>query len=157
MPSFAISQFIILIEPLWVPADFLLLSTGPLSYLIDTDQILSDFANDYKRMSWLQCDHKWQEGYPFKGIPLLVGGPGWNWTNDVSHVTVLQTAALANYAYWPIWRRAQNSNLTSCGAICLAGGPQTFWVHSPSMAGVVGFEPTNAGVRDQCLDLMTLG
>ena len=41
--------------------------------------------------------------------------------------------------------------------IRLAGGPQTFWVHSPSMAGVVGFEPTNAGVRDQCLDLMTLG
>ena len=29
MPSFAISQFIILLEPLWVPADFLLLSTGP--------------------------------------------------------------------------------------------------------------------------------
>ena len=29
MPSFAISQFIILLEPLWVSADFLLLSTGP--------------------------------------------------------------------------------------------------------------------------------
>ena len=28
MPSFAISQFIILLEPLWAPADFLLLSTG---------------------------------------------------------------------------------------------------------------------------------
>ena len=34
MPSFAISQFIILLEPLWVPADFLLLSTGPLLYII---------------------------------------------------------------------------------------------------------------------------
>lgn len=32
MPSFAISQFIILLEPLWVPAEFLLLSTGPLLY-----------------------------------------------------------------------------------------------------------------------------
>ena len=36
--------------------------------------------------------------------------------------------------------------------IRLAGGPQTFWVHSPSMAGVAGLEPTNAGVRDRCLD-----
>lgn len=34
MPSFAISQFIILLEPLWVSAEFLLLSTGPLSYII---------------------------------------------------------------------------------------------------------------------------
>ena len=33
MPSFAISQFIILLEPLWVSAVFLLLSTGPLYYL----------------------------------------------------------------------------------------------------------------------------
>lgn len=40
-----------------------------------------------------------KEGHPEAGIPLLVGGPGWNCTNDVSHVTVLQTAALANYAY----------------------------------------------------------
>ena len=31
MPSFAISQFIILLEPLWVSAGFLLLSTGPYS------------------------------------------------------------------------------------------------------------------------------
>ena len=29
MPSFAIPKFIILLGPLWVPADFLLLSTGP--------------------------------------------------------------------------------------------------------------------------------
>ena len=34
MPSFAISQFIILLEPLWVSAVFLLLSTGPLLYII---------------------------------------------------------------------------------------------------------------------------
>ena len=34
MPSFAISQFIILLGPLWVSAVFLLLSTGPLLYLI---------------------------------------------------------------------------------------------------------------------------
>ena len=36
MPSFAISQFIILLEPLWVSAVFLLLSTGPLSYIIQS-------------------------------------------------------------------------------------------------------------------------
>ena len=34
MPSFSISQFIILLEPLWVPAVFLLLSTGPITYII---------------------------------------------------------------------------------------------------------------------------
>ena len=27
------------------------------------------------------------------------GGPGWSRTNDVSYVTVLQTAAIASYAY----------------------------------------------------------
>lgn len=32
------------------------------------------------------------------GTPFL-GGPGWNRTNDVSYVTVLQTAAIADYAY----------------------------------------------------------
>ena len=36
--------------------------------------------------------------------------------------------------------------------IRLAGGPQAFRVHSPNMAGVAGLEPTNAGVRDRCLD-----
>ena len=41
---------------------------------------------------------------------------------------------------------------TISDTIRLAGGPQTFWVHSPSMAGVAGLEPTNAGVRDRCLD-----
>ena len=35
MPSFAISKFTVLLEPLWVPAVFLLLSTGPLLYIID--------------------------------------------------------------------------------------------------------------------------
>ena len=34
MPFFAIPKFTVLLEPLWVPADFLLLSTGPLLYLI---------------------------------------------------------------------------------------------------------------------------
>ncbi len=29
MPSFAIPKFTVLLEPLWVPAEFLLLSTGP--------------------------------------------------------------------------------------------------------------------------------
>ena len=29
MPSFAISKFTVLLEPLWVSAEFLLLSTGP--------------------------------------------------------------------------------------------------------------------------------
>ncbi len=29
MPSFAISKFTVLLEPLWVPAEFLLVSTGP--------------------------------------------------------------------------------------------------------------------------------
>ena len=32
MPSFAISKFIILLGPLWVPAEFLRLSTGPIKY-----------------------------------------------------------------------------------------------------------------------------
>ncbi len=31
--------------------------------------------------------------------PFLIGGPGWNRTNDVTDVTVLQTVALASYAY----------------------------------------------------------
>ena len=34
MPSFAIPKFTVLLEPLWVPAEFLLLSTGPLLYII---------------------------------------------------------------------------------------------------------------------------
>ena len=34
MPSFAISKFTVLLEPLWVSAEFLLLSTDPLLYLI---------------------------------------------------------------------------------------------------------------------------
>ena len=76
------------------------------------------------------------------------GGTGWNRTND----TLGFNQVLYQLSYSSIWRRAQNSNLTPCGAIRLAGGPQTFWVHSPSMAGVAGFEPTNAGVRDRCLD-----
>ena len=32
MPSFAIPKFTVLLEPLWVPAEFLLLSTGPIAY-----------------------------------------------------------------------------------------------------------------------------
>lgn len=36
MPSFAIPKFTVLLEPLWVSAVFLLLSTGPLLYLILT-------------------------------------------------------------------------------------------------------------------------
>ena len=78
----------------------------------------------------------------------LYGGTGWNRTND----TLGFNQVLYQLSYSSIWRRVQNSNLTPCGAIRLAGGPQTFWVHSPSMAGVVGFEPINAGVRDRCLD-----
>lgn len=35
MPSFAIPKFTVLLEPLWVSAEFLLLSTGPLSYIIE--------------------------------------------------------------------------------------------------------------------------
>ena len=38
MPSFAISKFIILLELLWVSAVFLLLSTGPLLYLIEAEK-----------------------------------------------------------------------------------------------------------------------
>ena len=34
MPSFAISKFTVLLEPLWVSAEFLLLSTDPLLYII---------------------------------------------------------------------------------------------------------------------------
>lgn len=45
MPSFAISKFIILLEPLWVSAVFLLLSTGPYIFLIflDNFQVFLDF------------------------------------------------------------------------------------------------------------------
>lgn len=43
------------------------------------------------------------------------------------------------------------SDITS-DTIRLAGGPRAFRVHSPNMAGVAGLEPTNAGVRDRCLD-----
>ena len=35
MPSFAISKFTVLLGPLWVSAEFLLLSTGSLLYIID--------------------------------------------------------------------------------------------------------------------------
>ena len=35
MPSFAISKFTVLLETLWVSAEFLLLSTGSLLYIID--------------------------------------------------------------------------------------------------------------------------
>ena len=34
MPSFAISKFTVLLETLWVSAEFLLLSTDPLLYII---------------------------------------------------------------------------------------------------------------------------
>ena len=76
------------------------------------------------------------------------GGTGWNRTND----TLGFNQVLYQLSYSSIWRRAQNSNLTPCGAIRLAGGPRAFRVHSPNMAGVAGLEPTNAGVRDRCLD-----
>ena len=39
MPSFAISKFTVLLEPLWVSAEFLLLSTGP---YIDTSKSVED-------------------------------------------------------------------------------------------------------------------
>ena len=45
MPSFAISQFIILLEPPWVPAEFLRLSTGPLLYIILQVLLLSIFPH----------------------------------------------------------------------------------------------------------------
>ena len=51
-------------------------------------------------------------------------------------------------------RMAESAELESDtipGTIRLAGGPQTFWVHSPCLAGAAGFEPANAGVRDRCL------
>lgn len=78
------------------------------------------------------------------------GGTGWNRTND----TLGFNQVLYQLSYSSIWRRAQNSNLTPCGAIRLAGGPRAFRVHSPNMAGVAGLEPTNAGVRDRCLDYL---
>ena len=43
MPSFAISQFIILLGPRWVSAEFLCLSTGPLFYLIKKQRKLWDY------------------------------------------------------------------------------------------------------------------
>lgn len=47
------------------------------------------------------------------------GGTGWNRTND----TLGFNQVLYQLSYSSIWRRAQNSNLTPCGAIRLAGGP----------------------------------
>ena len=44
MPSFAISKFTVLLEPLWVSAEFLLLSTGSLSYLIEQNFAVYDPA-----------------------------------------------------------------------------------------------------------------
>ena len=42
MPSFAIPKFTVLLEPLWVPAVFLLLSTGPLLYIIKLEKVHTD-------------------------------------------------------------------------------------------------------------------
>ena len=56
------------------------------------------------------------------------GGTGWNRTSD----TLSFNQVLYLLSYSSIWRRAQNSNLIpSSSTIRLAGGPQTFWVHSP--------------------------
>ena len=49
MPSFAISQFIILLEPLWVPAEFLLLSTGPYS-------VSKLYSTKYEDCLWVVID-----------------------------------------------------------------------------------------------------
>ena len=44
MPSFAISKFTVLLEPLWVSAEFLLLSTGPLLYIITRKGVALSYA-----------------------------------------------------------------------------------------------------------------
>ena len=47
MPSFAISKFTVLLGPLWVSAEFLLLSTGSLLYLIKEKAITETFQTPY--------------------------------------------------------------------------------------------------------------
>ena len=68
------------------------------------------------------------------------GGTGWNRTND----TLGFNQVLYQLSYSSIWRRAQNSNLTPCGAIRLAGGPLTAWRHPNKMAGIGRLEHPRA-------------
>ena len=56
MPSFAISKFTVLLEPLWVSAEFLLLSTGPLSYLIEQNFAVYDPAPQSLKLPALRAE-----------------------------------------------------------------------------------------------------
>ena len=57
MPSFAIPKFTVLLEPLWVSAVFLLLSTGPLLYLILTrvteESVMTQSVKQQQKLSIL--------------------------------------------------------------------------------------------------------
>mgnify|MGYP006905710010 CR=1 FL=1 len=50
MPSFAIPKFIILLGPRWVSADFLLLSTGSLLYIIQHKARKKNYLVDLARI-----------------------------------------------------------------------------------------------------------
>ena len=66
MPSFAISKLTVLLEPLWVSAVFLLLSTDPLLYLILLHFCLLSYVSELLALFF----------YGFGGMGLKSGFPG---------------------------------------------------------------------------------
>ena len=68
MPSFAIPKFTVLLEPLWVSAEFLCLSTGPI--LDGTDAYAASHGVSTLRLSspYLQYD----SSGTFRNVPLLL-------------------------------------------------------------------------------------
>lgn len=63
----------------------------------------------------------------------------------------LQSGALPTELRFHVAESAELESDAGYGTIRLAGGPQTFWVHSPN-SGWDGWIRTNdAGVRDRCL------
>ena len=97
-------------------------------------------------------------------VQATVGEPRIPWINPWGASTIwwnrldlnqrhpgLQPGALPTELQFHVAESAELESDTIPGTIRLAGGPQTFWVHSPYLAGAAGFEPANAGVRDRCL------
>ena len=67
MPSFAISQFTVLLEPLWVSAEFLLLSTGPLLYIM-----LLQLRVVLQLCACHPLTSKYDSNGTFRNVPLLL-------------------------------------------------------------------------------------
>lgn len=76
----------------------------------------------------------------------------WNRLESDQRHPGLQPGALPAELQFHMAESAEFESDTIPDTIRLAGGPRAFRVHSPNMAGVAGLEPTNAGVRDRCLD-----